>query len=105
MALDQQDLKTTLEEIPRSAVVAVPDAEGASLTTFVRGAPGVVDADNTWARELDELQYEKREGRCLDAARTGNMFGMRELASEGRSPAGGPSRAARASASLAEPNN
>ncbi len=86
VALDQQDLKTTLEEITRIAVVAVPDAEGASLTTYIGGTPAVVASDSAWARELDELQYEEREGPCLDAARTGNAFRVRDMAAESRWP-------------------
>ncbi len=78
--------KATLQEITRIAVVAAPDAEGAFLTTFVDGTPGVVAADSSWARELDELQYEEREGPCLDAARTGNAFRVRDMAAEGRWP-------------------
>ncbi len=86
VVLGQRDLKATLDEVTRIAVVAVPDAEGASLTTFVDGTPGVVAADSAWARQLDQLQYEEREGPCLDAARTGNVFRVRDMTAEGRWP-------------------
>jgi hypothetical protein len=84
--LGQEDLDSTLAEVTRIAVLALPDCEGASLTTFHDGTPGVVACDSTWARQLVELQYEEREGPCLDTARTGNVFRVRDLAEESRWP-------------------
>ncbi len=69
--LGQDDLHSTLDEVVQLAVAALPACDGASLTTFEDGRPGVVAADGDWSRSLDELQYEEREGPCLDAARTG----------------------------------
>ena len=84
--LGQRDLRGTLEHATRVAVDVVPGCEGASVTTFEDGAPGVVAADGDWSRQLDELQYEEREGPCLDAVRTGNVFRVRDLVGEARWP-------------------
>ncbi len=84
--LGQDDLHSTLDEVTRLAVATLPACDGASLTTFEDGRPGVVAADGDWSRSLDELQYEEREGPCLDAARTGNVFRVRDLAEDSRWP-------------------
>jgi hypothetical protein len=84
--LGQDDLHSTLDEVMQLAVAALPACDGASLTTFEDGRPGVVAADGDWSRSLDELQYEEREGPCLDAARTGNVFRIRDLAEDSRWP-------------------
>lgn len=85
VVLTQSDLVSTLVEICRIAAKAVPNAEGASITTFPQGRPGAL-GDDAWARTLDELQYAEHEGPCLDAFRTGNAFRVRDLAAEGRWP-------------------
>lgn len=84
--LGQDDLRSTLVEITRLSVALLPGCDGASLTTFEDGRPGVGAADGDWARALDELQFEEREGPCLDAARTGNVFRVRDLAEDSRWP-------------------
>ena len=84
--LGQDDLQSTLDEITRLAVATLPACDGASLTTFEDGRPGVSAADDEWARSLDELQFEEREGPCMDAARTGNVFRVRDLTEENRWP-------------------
>ena len=84
--LGQQDLQSTLDEVTRLAVHALPACDGASLTTFEDGKPAVGAADGEWARSLDLLQFEEREGPCTDAARTGNVLRVRDLAAESRWP-------------------
>ena len=84
--LGQEDLHGTLQQVTRIAVDAFPSCDGASLTAFQDGHPGVAAADSDWSRQLDELQYTEREGPCLDAARTGNVFRVRDLRTESRWP-------------------
>lgn len=85
VVLTQSDLEATLVEVCRIAARAVPNADGASVTTFPQGRPGVL-GDDEWAASLDELQYAEHEGPCLDAFRTGNAFRVRDLAAETRWP-------------------
>lgn len=85
VVLGQNDLPSTLSEVTRIAVRAL-SCDGASLTTYEDGHPAAAAADSRWAQELDELQFEEREGPCLDAARTGNVFRVRDLAEEARWP-------------------
>jgi GAF domain-containing protein len=86
VVLAQEDLRSSLDEVCRIAVRAVPAAEGASLTSFSDGRPSAVAASDDWARRLDELQYAEREGPCLDAARTGMVLRIRDLEDEPRWP-------------------
>jgi transcriptional regulator with GAF, ATPase, and Fis domain len=85
VALAHSDLEETLREICRIATRAVPNAEGATVTTFPQGRPGALASDD-WAQALDELQFEEHEGPCLDAYRTGNAFRIVDLKSEARWP-------------------
>jgi GAF domain-containing protein len=86
VVLGQDDLQSTLEQVTRIAVATLPACDGASLTAFHDGAPGVAAAADGWSRQLDELQYEEREGPCLDAVRTGNVFRVRDLGEDNRWP-------------------
>lgn len=85
VVLVTRDLPTTLIETCRIAVRAVPNADGASVTTYPEGRPGAVASDD-WALELDELQFEQHEGPCLDAYRTGTSFRVRDFTDETRWP-------------------
>ncbi len=97
VALTQDDLKGALDEVTRLTAQALPDCDGASLTMLEDGNPAVGASSNDWARELDHLQFEEREGPCLDASRTGQVFRVRDLSSDNRWPFFGP-RAAEAGA-------
>jgi GAF domain-containing protein len=79
------DLPSTLGEICRIAVRAVPGAEGASVTTHREGGPAAVGSD-PWSQQLDETQFVEHEGPCLDAFRTGNVFRVRDFAIDNRWP-------------------
>ena len=86
VVLSQDDLSSTLDEVTRIAASALPGCDGASLTSFDDGRPVAAAADGEWARRLDELQYQEREGPCLDASRTGNVFRVRDLTEDTRWP-------------------
>jgi transcriptional regulator with GAF, ATPase, and Fis domain len=79
------DLSDTLSEICRIATRAVPNAEGASVTTLGEGTPSAVASDS-WSKDLDEMQFAEHEGPCLDAFRTGNVFRVRDFNSDTRWP-------------------
>lgn len=90
VVLGQTDLNATLEEVTRIAVRAVPPAVGASITTSLSGRPATVAASDSWAQDLDEMQYAEHEGPCLDCWRTGTVFRVRDLADDTRWPFYGP---------------
>lgn len=87
VALLHDDIDTALRQICTIAVRAVPGAVGASLTSMSTSGPQAVASSDPWAEELDELQYGEHEGPCLDAARTGLVFRVRDVAGESRWPA------------------
>jgi GAF domain-containing protein len=100
LVLGQQDLSSTLDEVARVAVRAVGPAVGASVSSYVDGRPAAVAFSDDWAKNLDELQYEEHEGPCLDCARTGNVFRIRDLADEPRWPNYAPRAVAQGARSM-----
>jgi GAF domain-containing protein len=86
VVLMYEDIGETLNEICRIAVRAVPGGEGASLTAFSEKGPAAVAASDDWSKSLDEMQYGEHEGPCLDAARTGLVFRVRDTPNEARWP-------------------
>lgn len=90
VVLAQDDIASTHDEICRIAVRAVPNSDGASLTTFTESGPTAAAASDQWARELDELQFREHEGPCLDCVRSGTSFRVRDLTADTRWPSWGP---------------
>jgi hypothetical protein len=86
VVLLHEDLDEALHAICSIAARAIGKAEGATLTTFSPAGPEVAAASDPCAGQLDELQYEEREGPRLDAARTGMLFRVRDTAAEPRWP-------------------
>lgn len=100
VVLAQDDLAATLDEICRISVRAVPEAAGASLTALSESGPGAVASSDEWAKSLDEMQYVEHEGPCLDAARTGLVFRVRDLATDARWPSYAPRAAQQGARSM-----
>jgi GAF domain-containing protein len=86
VALIYDDIQSTLAEICRIAVRAVPGADGASLTALSEVGPRCVASSDPWAESLDESQYEEHEGPCIDAARSSLLFRVRDMTQEARWP-------------------
>lgn len=100
VALAHADLDEALDEICRISARAVRNSDGASLTAF--GVSGAVAAASSseWARRLDELQYAEHEGPCIDAARTGTVFRVRDMQREPRWPSYMPRACAEGASSM-----
>jgi GAF domain-containing protein len=86
VAIAHPDLMDALDEICRIAAGSVRNADGATLMTVDASGPEAVAASSEWARRLDEIQYEEHEGPCIDAARTGLLFRVRDSEEETRWP-------------------
>ena len=86
VVLGRDDLSSTLNEICRIAARVIEPCDGATMTSFTERGPTVVGASDEWTATLDELQHLEQEGPCLDAARTGVVFRVRDLAAEPRWP-------------------
>lgn len=100
VVLEHEDLHGALSEICRIAVRAIPAAESASLTSLSEAGPLAVAASDEWSEALDQLQHAEREGPCLDAARTGAVFRVRDMAHEQRWPSFAPKSAERGVGSM-----
>lgn len=57
-----------LQQVVELAVKHVPGCEWASITVVSRGSGRTVAASDPIAQAADELQYQLRQGPCLDAA-------------------------------------
>jgi GAF domain-containing protein len=86
VAVGHDDLSAALQDVCRIAARAVRGADGASLTMFGPAGPQAAAASSGWAAQLDELQYVEHEGPCLDCARTGLVFRVRDIGAEPRWP-------------------
>ena len=86
IALAFEDLDEALHGICVIAERALEQADGASLTAFGPSGPRAAAASNEWAGRLDEIQYAEHEGPCIDAARSGTMFRVRDVDRETRWP-------------------
>jgi GAF domain-containing protein len=86
VALAFEHVNDAQAEICRIAERAIQGAEGASLTSISERGPGAVAASNEWAKSLDEVQFAEHEGPCLDAARSGFIFRVRDTKEDGRWP-------------------
>jgi hypothetical protein len=89
--LEPGDLDATLEKITLAAVELIPEVDYASIT--LRHADGqleTVQATDDCLRELDQRQYELREGPCYDAATDSVHVVSPDLAEDSRFPAYGP---------------
>ena len=86
VAVAHDDLAAALQDICRIAARAVRGADGTSLTMFAASGPQAAAASSEWAEQLDELQYVEHEGPCLDCARTGLVFRVRDIGAEPRWP-------------------
>lgn len=86
VALTHEDLGGALVEICEIATRTLVSADGATFTTFDASGPHAAAASSEWAGQLDEMQYDEHEGPCIDAARTGLVFRVRDVGSEQRWP-------------------
>ena len=85
------DLDATLDSITRAAVAVLPQVQYASIT--MRHPDGTLDtyaATNPVSADLDEQQYQLREGPCYDATTDGLYAVAGNLAADERYPRYGP---------------
>ncbi|MEV4757052.1 GAF and ANTAR domain-containing protein [Micromonospora sp. NPDC049559] len=84
--LSETDLDDVLARIARLAKRAIPGAEDVSVT-LIRGEKAHTPAfTGELALKLDEWQYENERGPCLDAATTGSVMVVSDMAGESRWP-------------------
>lgn len=78
------DLDAFLDRLVRLAARAVPAAIACGITLRRNGRPFTVASSDTFAAQIDELQYESDEGPCLHALRSGKTVHVDDLVAERR---------------------
>jgi GAF domain-containing protein len=84
--LSDTDLTQVLTRVAELAKRCVPGADAVSVTLIANGHPGTVAHTDELALALDEAQYDRGYGPCLDAARTHETFTVRDMTVEQRWP-------------------
>jgi GAF domain-containing protein len=81
--LSMESLLQTVAELARSAMEG--DTE-ASVTLIVKDRPTTVASTGQLALDLDETQYERDQGPCLHAARSGELIEIADTRTDTRWP-------------------
>ncbi|KJK46862.1 antitermination regulator [Lentzea aerocolonigenes] len=89
----EPDVDTTLRAIVKAAVDHIPGAEHAGISLVERGKIRTVAPTSTIVETIDELQYDLREGPCLDAIKERQTYRAGNVGDEARWPAFGPAAA------------
>ena len=81
-----RELPEVLTEIVQISRAVMPGADATSIT-LIRGERAFTAAyDGRVALDVDELQYERGYGPCLDAGRAGELLVVADMAAEQRWP-------------------
>ena len=84
---NEENLDDTLDGIVAAAVQTVPGAEHAGITAVqAREAVSTLAATDELVRKVDEVQYETRQGPCLDAVYRQRTVRLSDMGSEDRWP-------------------
>jgi GAF domain-containing protein len=86
IVLGEEPLATILEKVLHIARQVLPVPAEASLTIIAGDEPSTVAFTDDAALALDERQYEAERGPCLDAASSGTLLSVPDMADEQRWP-------------------
>jgi GAF domain-containing protein len=86
MRLGETDLKGVLAEVASLAKRTVPGADEVSVTLVANGRPYTAVYTGQLALTLDEWQYGKGHGPCLDASASATSLSLPSMATEQRWP-------------------
>jgi GAF domain-containing protein len=82
--LSDTDLNAVLARVAELAKATVAGADAVSVTLVTNGEPGTVAHTDELALALDEAQYERGYGPCLDAARDHETYAVHDTTTETR---------------------
>ena len=86
IVLGEQPLASILEQVVHIAKQVLPAPVEASITFIAGDEPATVAFTAQTAVDLDERQYETERGPCLDAAASGHLISIADMATETRWP-------------------
>ena len=81
-----RELPDVLDEVVRIARRAMPGSAATSITLIRDERAFTAAYDGQLAMDLDEMQYQRGYGPCLDAGRAGALFHVPDMAVEDRWP-------------------
>jgi GAF domain-containing protein len=84
LLLGTESIDGFLRELAMLAARTLGEGMSCGITLQPNGRPLTVASSDTFASQVDELQYGLDEGPCLSAARTGQQFRIDDLAAETR---------------------
>lgn len=86
LASNEMDLETTLTEVARFAVLAIPGADGAGLTLLEKDRSDTVVATAAFVSQIEDIQFSLGQGPCITAAAAGQTVMSGSLGGDGRWP-------------------
>lgn len=84
MLLPAETLEQALQHLAEVAVAVVPDGPSCGITVIRDGRPTTAVYAGSIPREIHDDQYQRGDGPCLEAARTGQVVVVQDLAAEKR---------------------
>lgn len=72
----EDDFDVILQRLCQQVIVAVPEADMASVTLIREGLPETAAGTSQLVKDIDQAQYEAGAGPCLQAAATGRVVRM-----------------------------
>jgi GAF domain-containing protein len=89
LLLSVENADEALLHLARTAVVVVPDGPSCGITVKANGKFRTVVFSGEIPPSVDEAQYERDDGPCLEALRTGNLVVVQDLSAEDQNRWGG----------------
>ena len=86
LSLRELSMDALLQTVADLTKTVMPGNPEASVLLLVKGQPTTVSSTGELATELDERQYERGQGPCLHAARTGELTEIPDTRTEDRWP-------------------
>lgn len=87
--LSVEDADEALRHLARTAVVVIPDGPSCGITVTANGVFRTVVFSGSIPPSVDEAQYERNDGPCLEALRTGTPVVVQDLSAEDQERWGG----------------
>jgi GAF domain-containing protein len=86
MKLGETDLKGVLDQVAELARRTIPGADDVSVTLIRSRGASTATATGQLARDLDELQYSRGHGPCIDASASHTTMSLPDMTTEHRWP-------------------
>lgn len=90
MSLTDATPEAALHKVVRACQQSLTGASDVSITMLADGRPTTIASTGQLATDLDEAQYDRGHGPCLDASRGGEIMRIDDMRTESRWPAYAP---------------